>query len=245
MWVRGAEARAQCTGSPLAQQHSPTSHWTRSAADQSSTDSPPPSCSSRSLNPSKTGDTLQALRRFLLCFCVGWNSLLFPWLLFCMKRIEYKALLYPGGNKRGVCVMCWASALPSLLGAFEAWDSAVLVTPSLSVSVCILSCLEVEGVLPTSVSPHVSLQCGKSGGGDRCFLRCLSGIHLSSGEWVPGPGAGPHARARPSWPSGVRWLQRASRSLTSCPLTPGGPCSETLYSGGFSSGSRGVGLRVT
>ncbi|TEA40489.1 hypothetical protein DBR06_SOUSAS15710024, partial [Sousa chinensis] len=101
----------------------------------------------------------------------------------------------------------------------------------------------VEGVLPTSVSPHVSLQCGKSGGGDRCFLRCLSGIHLSSGEWVPGPGAGPHARARPSWPSGVRWLQRASRSLTSCPLTTGGPCSETLYSGGFSSGSRGVGLR--
>lgn len=126
-----------------------------------------------------------------------------------------------------------------------AWDSAVLVTPSLSVSVCILSCLEVEGVLPTSVSPHVSLQCGKSGGGDRCFLRCLSGIHLSSGEWVPGPGAGPHARARPSWPSGVRWLQRASRSLTSCPLTTGGPCSETLYSGGFSSGSHGVGLRVT
>nr|XP_058926103.1 signal peptide, CUB and EGF-like domain-containing protein 2 isoform X5 [Kogia breviceps] len=42
-------------------------------------------------------------------------------------------------------------------------------------------CVEVEGVLPTSVSPHVSLQCGKSGGGDRCFLRCLSGIHLSSG----------------------------------------------------------------
>uniref|UniRef100_A0A8C9CJ65 Signal peptide, CUB and EGF-like domain-containing protein 2 n=1 Tax=Phocoena sinus TaxID=42100 RepID=A0A8C9CJ65_PHOSS len=42
-------------------------------------------------------------------------------------------------------------------------------------------CVEVEGVLPTSVSSHVSLQCGKSGGGDRCFLRCLSGIHLSSG----------------------------------------------------------------
>ncbi|XP_060159515.1 signal peptide, CUB and EGF-like domain-containing protein 2 isoform X5 [Globicephala melas] len=42
-------------------------------------------------------------------------------------------------------------------------------------------CVEVEGVLPTSVSPHVSLQCGKSGGGDRCFLRCFSGIHLSSG----------------------------------------------------------------
>ncbi|XP_039100514.1 signal peptide, CUB and EGF-like domain-containing protein 2 isoform X2 [Hyaena hyaena] len=42
-------------------------------------------------------------------------------------------------------------------------------------------CVEVKGVLPTSVSPHVSLHCGKSGGGDRCFLRCDSGIHLSSG----------------------------------------------------------------
>ncbi|XP_044775785.1 signal peptide, CUB and EGF-like domain-containing protein 2 isoform X3 [Neomonachus schauinslandi] len=42
-------------------------------------------------------------------------------------------------------------------------------------------CVEVKGVLPTSVSPHVSLHCGKSGGGDRCFLRCHSGIHLSSG----------------------------------------------------------------
>lgn len=40
VWVRGAEARAQCAGSPLAQQHYPTSPWshrTRSAADQSST----------------------------------------------------------------------------------------------------------------------------------------------------------------------------------------------------------------
>uniref|UniRef100_A0A452QB45 Protein CEGP1 n=1 Tax=Ursus americanus TaxID=9643 RepID=A0A452QB45_URSAM len=42
-------------------------------------------------------------------------------------------------------------------------------------------CVEVKGVLPTSVSPQVSLHCGKSGGGDRCFLRCHSGIHLSSG----------------------------------------------------------------
>ncbi|XP_066222213.1 signal peptide, CUB and EGF-like domain-containing protein 2 isoform X4 [Saccopteryx leptura] len=42
-------------------------------------------------------------------------------------------------------------------------------------------CVEVKGVLPTSVSPHVSLRCGKSGRGDRCFLRCLSGIRLSSG----------------------------------------------------------------
>ncbi|XP_047548289.1 signal peptide, CUB and EGF-like domain-containing protein 2 isoform X2 [Lutra lutra] len=42
-------------------------------------------------------------------------------------------------------------------------------------------CVEVKGVLPTSVSPYVSLHCGKSGGGDRCFLRCHSGIHLSSG----------------------------------------------------------------
>uniref|UniRef100_A0A8P0SCD0 Signal peptide, CUB and EGF-like domain-containing protein 2 n=3 Tax=Canis lupus TaxID=9612 RepID=A0A8P0SCD0_CANLF len=42
-------------------------------------------------------------------------------------------------------------------------------------------CVEVKGVLPTSMSPHVSLHCGKSGGGDRCFLRCHSGIHLSSG----------------------------------------------------------------
>ncbi|XP_012884132.1 PREDICTED: signal peptide, CUB and EGF-like domain-containing protein 2 [Dipodomys ordii] len=42
-------------------------------------------------------------------------------------------------------------------------------------------CVEVKGLLPTSVSPHVSLHCSKSGGGDRCFLRCHSGIHLSSG----------------------------------------------------------------
>uniref|UniRef100_A0A8C2R9R7 Signal peptide, CUB and EGF-like domain-containing protein 2 n=1 Tax=Capra hircus TaxID=9925 RepID=A0A8C2R9R7_CAPHI len=42
-------------------------------------------------------------------------------------------------------------------------------------------CVEVKGGLPTSLSPHVSLQCGKSGGGDRCFLRCHSGFHLSPG----------------------------------------------------------------
>ncbi|XP_016873569.1 signal peptide, CUB and EGF-like domain-containing protein 2 isoform X4 [Homo sapiens] len=41
-------------------------------------------------------------------------------------------------------------------------------------------CGEVKGLLPTSVSPRVSLHCGKSGGGDGCFLRCHSGIHLSS-----------------------------------------------------------------
>uniref|UniRef100_A0A8C4PGX3 Signal peptide, CUB and EGF-like domain-containing protein 2 n=1 Tax=Equus asinus asinus TaxID=83772 RepID=A0A8C4PGX3_EQUAS len=76
-------------------------------------------------------------------------------------------------------------------------------------------CVEEKGVLPTSVSPHVSLHCGKSGGGERCFLRCHSGIHLSSGEWVPVPGAGPQARARPCWPLGVRCPQRASRSLRS------------------------------
>ncbi|XP_033063519.1 signal peptide, CUB and EGF-like domain-containing protein 2 isoform X3 [Trachypithecus francoisi] len=46
--------------------------------------------------------------------------------------------------------------------------------------VSVLSCLEVKGLLPTSVSPRVSLHCGKSGGGDGCFLRCHSGIHLSS-----------------------------------------------------------------
>nr|XP_045002250.1 signal peptide, CUB and EGF-like domain-containing protein 2 isoform X2 [Jaculus jaculus] len=43
-------------------------------------------------------------------------------------------------------------------------------------------CVEVKGFLSTSVSPHVSLHCSKSGGGDRCFLRCHSGIHLSSGQ---------------------------------------------------------------
>lgn len=52
-----------------------------------------------------------------------------------------------------------------------------------SSSTCVLSCLEVKGFLPTSMTPRVSLHCGKSGGGDRCFLRCLSGVHLSSGEW--------------------------------------------------------------
>uniref|UniRef100_A0A8C5KSM5 Signal peptide, CUB and EGF-like domain-containing protein 2 n=1 Tax=Jaculus jaculus TaxID=51337 RepID=A0A8C5KSM5_JACJA len=43
-------------------------------------------------------------------------------------------------------------------------------------------CVEVKGFLSTNVSPHVSLHCSKSGGGDRCFLRCHSGIHLSSGQ---------------------------------------------------------------
>uniref|UniRef100_A0A286Y2L7 Signal peptide, CUB and EGF-like domain-containing protein 2 n=1 Tax=Cavia porcellus TaxID=10141 RepID=A0A286Y2L7_CAVPO len=42
-------------------------------------------------------------------------------------------------------------------------------------------CVEVKGFLPTSVLPHVSLLCSKSGGGDRCFLRCHSGIRISSG----------------------------------------------------------------
>ncbi|XP_076796808.1 signal peptide, CUB and EGF-like domain-containing protein 2 isoform X5 [Arvicanthis niloticus] len=42
-------------------------------------------------------------------------------------------------------------------------------------------CVEVKGFLPTSKTPRVSLHCGKSGGGDKCFLRCHSGIHLSSG----------------------------------------------------------------
>uniref|UniRef100_A0A2K5SI32 Signal peptide, CUB and EGF-like domain-containing protein 2 n=1 Tax=Cebus imitator TaxID=2715852 RepID=A0A2K5SI32_CEBIM len=42
-------------------------------------------------------------------------------------------------------------------------------------------CVEVKGLLPTSVLPHVYLHCGKSGGGDRCILRCHSGIDLSSG----------------------------------------------------------------
>ncbi|XP_073072260.1 signal peptide, CUB and EGF-like domain-containing protein 2 isoform X6 [Manis javanica] len=45
-------------------------------------------------------------------------------------------------------------------------------------------CVEVKGVpltTPTSVSSHVSLHCSKNGGGERCFLRCHSGIRLSSG----------------------------------------------------------------
>ncbi|XP_057363337.1 signal peptide, CUB and EGF-like domain-containing protein 2 isoform X7 [Manis pentadactyla] len=45
-------------------------------------------------------------------------------------------------------------------------------------------CVEVKGVpptMPTSVPSHVSLHCSKSGGGERCFLRCHSGIRLSSG----------------------------------------------------------------
>ncbi|KAH0521124.1 Signal peptide, CUB and EGF-like domain-containing protein 2 [Microtus ochrogaster] len=41
-------------------------------------------------------------------------------------------------------------------------------------------CVEVKDFLPTSTTPSVSLHCGKSGGGDRCILRCHSGVHLSS-----------------------------------------------------------------
>lgn len=74
----------------------------------------------------------------------------------------------------------------------QAWKS-----PSFSVSLCVLSYLEVQGLLPPSVSPSVSLHCGKNGGGDRCFLRCHTGVHLSSGEWVSGPLVGPHDRTRP------------------------------------------------
>uniref|UniRef100_A0A8C4L2H0 Signal peptide, CUB and EGF-like domain-containing protein 2 n=1 Tax=Equus asinus asinus TaxID=83772 RepID=A0A8C4L2H0_EQUAS len=54
-------------------------------------------------------------------------------------------------------------------------------------------------------------------------------------EWVPVPGAGPQARARPCWPLGVRCPQRASRSLPSCPLTTGGPGFETGGARCFSS----------
>lgn len=95
-------------------------------------------------------------------------------------------MFYAGGQLSllflGLCCMG-----PSRLG--HTWKC-----PSVSVNVCILSCLEVKGVLPASVSPQVSLHCGKSGRGDRCFLRCHSGIRLSSGEWslgqvlMPGPG---------------------------------------------------------
>lgn len=131
------------------------------------------------------------------------------------------------------CVLCsvlgisstffsWGLGCLELSCLYHAWKC-----PSLSISVCFLSCLEVKGVLPTSVSPHVSLHCGRSGGGDRCFLRCHSGIHLSSGEWVSVPGASPHARTRPSWPLGVKHPQRISRCLTSCPLTTRGPCLDT------------------
>lgn len=75
------------------------------------------------------------------------------------------------------------SVLPSFLEAFgELHSFHTWVRALFSSSACVLSCLEVKGVLPTSTTPRVSLHCGKSGGGDRCFLRCHSGIHLSSGE---------------------------------------------------------------
>lgn len=138
------------------------------------------------------------------------------------------------------CVLCWVSALPSFLWALDIWDSPGSVLLFLQVS-AFLSCLEVKGVLPTSVSPQVSLHCGKSGGGDRCFLRCHSGIHLSSGEWVPVPAASPRARARPSWPFGVSCPQRVSRSLSGCPLATRGPCFETPNAGHLSSGFCGMG----
>lgn len=94
---------------------------------------------------------------------------------------------------------CVLSSVLDISPPFFPWGLGYLgltwKCPALSVSVCFLSCPEVKGVLPTSVSPYVSLHCGKSGGGDRCFLRCHSGIHLSSGEWVPVPWASPRARA--------------------------------------------------
>uniref|UniRef100_A0A8C4PGX1 Signal peptide, CUB and EGF-like domain-containing protein 2 n=1 Tax=Equus asinus asinus TaxID=83772 RepID=A0A8C4PGX1_EQUAS len=97
-------------------------------------------------------------------------------------------------------------------------------------------CVEEKGVLPTSVSPHVSLHCGKSGGGERCFLRCHSGIHLSSGEWVPVPGAGPQARV-PFWstnfcsnqmlPSLLGALLQVSPILSTGNVGVGGSCSRS------------------
>ena len=72
VWVRVPAAQAQRSPAVLA-----TPPWTRRVPASPRLNSPALSCSSPSLNSSKTGDTLQALWCFLLCFSVGWNSLLF------------------------------------------------------------------------------------------------------------------------------------------------------------------------
>ena len=187
----GKSPRGSGSVQPSSSRHTP---WTRRVPASPLLNSLALSCSSPSLNSLKTGDTLQALWCFLLCFSVGWNSLLFAFPY--EKNSKPDAPLPWGvvGNKR-VSVF-WAGHQRCLLRSGlwcvgVSWPGLTRKCPSLSVSDCILSCLEVKGGLPTSLSPPVSLQCGKSGGGDRCFLRCHSGIHLSPGEWVPGPGPGP------------------------------------------------------
>lgn len=126
VWVRGTEAQTQTAGWPLAQRQC-SSACSHVPPDRPSTDFPT-SCSNCSLNSSKTGDTLQDLWCFLLCFCVGWNSLLFSWLLFCMKKWHIRGSFPLVGIRPSIYVLCRASALPSFLGAFGAWDSTILVT---------------------------------------------------------------------------------------------------------------------
>lgn len=70
----GKSPRGSGSVQPSSSLHAP---WTRRVPASPLLNSPALSCSSPSLNSSKTGDTLQALWCFLLCFSVGWNSLLF------------------------------------------------------------------------------------------------------------------------------------------------------------------------
>lgn len=91
-------------------------------------------------------------------------------------------------RRQGLCQSDWAGEGGQLCLLFlgplgELHSHRTCVRASFSSSACVLSCLEVKGFLPTSKTPRVSLHCGKSAGGDKCFLRCHSGIHLSSGEW--------------------------------------------------------------
>lgn len=50
------------------------------------------------------------------------------------------------------------------------------------ISICVLSCLEIEGSLPDNISPKVLLFCVKSNGSDRCVLNCPSKVHVISGK---------------------------------------------------------------
>lgn len=86
---------SQSVGSHWHWQLSPMCDWARSAPDHPFTDSSPLRSSSHSLNSSKTGDTLQALCCFLLCFCVGWNLLLFSWLFICMEKNSIQVASLP------------------------------------------------------------------------------------------------------------------------------------------------------
>lgn len=136
-------------------------------------------------NALKTGAT-RRLSGVLPCVCIAWPSLCLPG-CFSARRGAPAGTPSPWAE-RGVSVLRGVSLHRLSSGPLCEGPSRPLPPQKVS-SLCVsVFCLEAEGALAAGASPRVSLQCTRSAGGDRCSLSCRSGIHLSSGEWLPGPG---------------------------------------------------------